>query len=90
MIEVYRYIGLAIYRLLIWQNFQYRELVFFEIALIFSTDIQALANWLILLKHCLVVTIFYCVNNHFTSFVAILLLLTMVYNKYYMFNIWEK
>ena len=43
--------------------------------------------------HCLVVTIFYCVDNHFTSFVAILLLLTMVYNEfllYYMCNTWEK
>ena len=39
---------------------------------------------------CLVVTIFYCVNDHFTSFVAILLLLTMVYNEYYMFNTREK
>ena len=27
--------------------------------------------------HCLVVTIFYCVDNDFTSFVAILLLLAM-------------
>ena len=27
--------------------------------------------------HCLVVTIFYCVDNHFTSFVVILLLLAM-------------
>ena len=33
--------------------------------------------------HCLVVTIFYCVDKHFTSFVAILLLLTMVYNELY-------
>ena len=33
--------------------------------------------------HCLVVTIFYCIDNHFTSFVAILLLLTMVYNEFY-------
>ena len=33
--------------------------------------------------HCLVVTIFYCVDNHFTSFVAILLLLTMIYNEFY-------
>ena len=32
--------------------------------------------------HCLVVTTFYCVDNHFTSFVAILLLLTMVYNEF--------
>ena len=29
--------------------------------------------------HCLVVTIFYCVDIHFKSIVAILLLLTMVY-----------
>ena len=34
--------------------------------------------------HCLVITIFYCVDNHFTSFVANLLLLTMVYNVQYM------
>ena len=43
--------------------------------------------------HCLVVTIFYCVDNHFTSFVVNLLLLTMVYNEfllYYMCNTWEK
>ena len=40
-------------------------------------------NWLILLMHCLVVAIFYCVDNHFTSFVANLLLLTMVYNESY-------
>ena len=43
--------------------------------------------------HCLVVTIFYCVNNHFTSFVTILLLLTMVYDEFYynyMYNTWEK
>ena len=39
-------------------------------------------NWLILLMHCLVVTIFYCVDNHFTSFIAILLL-TIVYNEFY-------
>ena len=37
-------------------------------------------NWLILLMHCLVVTIFYCVDNHF---VAILLLLTLVNNEFY-------
>ena len=30
--------------------------------------------------HCLVVTIFYCVDNHF---VAILLLLIMAYNEFY-------
>ena len=34
-VEAYRYIGLAIYRLPIWQNFQYRESVFFEIVPIF-------------------------------------------------------
>ena len=33
--------------------------------------------------HCLVVTIFYYVDNHFTSFFAILLLLTMVYNEFH-------
>ena len=32
--------------------------------------------------HCLVVTIFYCVDNHFTSFVIVLLLLAMVYNEF--------
>ena len=50
-----------------------------DFLLIFYTS----TNWLILLMHCLVVTIFYCVDNHFTSFVAILLLLTMVYNEFY-------
>ena len=50
-IFAYRYIGSAKYRLPIWQNFQYRQSVFFDI----STDIQALANCLM---HCLVVTIF--------------------------------
>ena len=44
---------------------------------------QALANWLILLMHCLVVTIFYCADNHFASYVAILLLLTVVYKEFY-------
>ena len=34
--------------------------------------------------HFLVVTIFYCVDNHFTSFVAILLLLTMNFIILYM------
>ena len=33
--------------------------------------------------HCLVATIFYCVDNYFTSFVAVLLLLAMVYNEFY-------
>ena len=33
--------------------------------------------------HCLVVTISYRVDNHITSFVAILLLLAMVYNELY-------
>ena len=32
--------------------------------------------------HCLVVTIFYCVDNHYTSLVVILLLLAMVYNEF--------
>ena len=63
----------------------------FEIVPIFYTS----ANLLILLIRCLVVTIFYCVDNHFTSSVAILLLLTMVYtefyyNYYHMCNTWEK
>ena len=53
---MYRYynIGLAKYQLLIWQNFHWQS-VFFEIVLIIA---QALANGLILLMHCLVVTIF--------------------------------
>ena len=74
---MYRYIGSAKYWLLIWQNFQYRQSVFFEIVPIFLPIFYTSTNRLILLKHCLVVTIFYCVDNHFTSFVAILLLLTM-------------
>ena len=42
--------------------------------------------------YCLVVTIFYCVDNHFTSFVAILLLFTMNFIILYvrMCNTWEK
>ena len=76
-VEVYQYIGSAKYRLPIWQIFQYRQSVFFEIVLIFLSIFYTSTNWLILLMHCLVVTIFYCVDNHFTSFVAILLLLTM-------------
>ena len=83
ILEVYRYIGLTKYRLPIWQNFQYRQLVFFEIVPIFLPIFYTSTNWLILLMHCLVVAIFYCVDNHFTSFVAILLLLTMVYNELY-------
>ena len=34
-LEVYRYIGSAKYRLLIWQNLQYQKLVFFETAQIY-------------------------------------------------------
>ena len=61
-------------------KFQYQQSVFFEIVPIFYT----ITNWLILLMHYLVVTIFYCADNHFTSFVAILLLSTpMVYNEFY-------
>ena len=40
------------------------------------TDFYTSTNWLILLMHCLVITIF-TVDNHFTSFVAIFLLFTM-------------
>ena len=92
-LEVYRYIRSAKYRLPIWENFQYRQSVFFEIVLMFLPMFYTSTNWLILLMHCLVVTIFYCVDNRFTSSVAILLLLTMVYNEfllYYMCNTWEK
>ena len=66
-LEVYRYIGSAKYRLPIWQNFQYRQSVFFEIVPIFLPIFYTSTNWLIILMHCLVVTIFYCVHNHFTS-----------------------
>ena len=70
-VEVCRYIGLVKYRLSIWQNFQYRQSVFFEIVPIFLPIIYTSTNELILLMHCLVVTIFYCVDNHFTRSVAI-------------------
>ena len=80
---MYPYIGSAKYRLLIWLNFQYRQSVFFEIVPIFLQIFYTNTNELILLMHCLVVTIFYYVDNHFTSFVGILLLLTMVYNEFY-------
>ena len=82
-VEVHRYIGLAKYRLPIWQDFQYRQSAFFEIVPILLPIFYTSTNWLILLMHCLVVTSFYCVDNHFTSFVAILLLLIMVYNEFY-------
>ena len=62
-VEVYRYIGLAKYQLPIY--FQYWQLVFFEIVPIF---LPIFYTWLILLMRCLVVTIFYCVDNHFISF----------------------
>ena len=65
-VEVYRYIRSAKYRLPIWQIFQYRQSVFFEIVLIFLLIFYTNTNWLILLMHCLVVSIFYCVDNHFT------------------------
>ena len=60
IVEVYQYIGSAKYRLPIWQNFQYWQLVFFEIVLIFIPIFYISTNWLILLMHCtcLVVTIF--------------------------------
>ena len=74
---MYRYIGSAKYRLPIWQNFQYRQ--FFKNC---TPILYTSTNWLILLMHCLVVATFYCVCNHFASFLAILLL-TMVYNKFY-------
>ena len=32
--------------------------------------------------HCLIVTILCCVDDHFTSFVAVLLLLTMVCSEF--------
>ena len=81
VLEVYRYIGLAKYRLPIWQNFQYRKSIFFEIVQIaISTDIFTCTNNLIL---CLIVTILCCVNDHFTSFVVVvLLLLTMVCSEF--------
>ena len=34
------------------------------------------------LMPCLIVTILCCVDDHFTSFVAVLLLLTMVYSEF--------
>ena len=51
----------------------------FLIVLIFLPIFYTSTNWLILLMYCLVVTISYCVDNHVTSFVVILLLLTEFY-----------
>ena len=63
-------------------NFSILAIGIFEIVPIFLPIFYTNTNWLILLMHCLVVTIFYCVDNHFTSFVVILLLLAMVYNEF--------
>ena len=65
------------------KNFQYWQSVFYEIVPIFLPIFYTSTNELILLMHCLVITIIYCVDNRFTSFFAILLLLTMVYNEFY-------
>ena len=74
-VEVYRYIRSTKYRLTIWQN-----LVFFEIVQIYvSTNIFTCTNNLM---HCLIVTILCCVDDHFTSFVAVLLLSTMVCSEF--------
>ena len=77
VLEVYRYIGSAKYWLPIWQNFQYRQLVLFEIVPIFLPIFYTSTNGLILLMHCLVVTTFTVL------IITILLLLTMVYNEFY-------
>ena len=64
-------------------KFSVSAISIFEIVPIFLPIFYTNTNELILLMHCLVVTIFYYVDNHFTSFVGILLLLTMVYNEFY-------
>ena len=48
----------AKYRLPIWQNIQYQQSVFFEVVPIFLLIFYTSTNWLILLIHYLVVTIF--------------------------------
>ena len=48
----------AKYRLPIWQNIQYQQSVFFEVVPIFLLIFYTSTNWLILLMHYLVVTIF--------------------------------
>ena len=61
IIDVYRYIGSAKYWLSIWQNFQYQQLKLY----------RYLHTNVILFSALFSCNHFYCVDNHFTSFVVI-------------------